>query len=367
MQKEILVDKENERFYDSKGRQIERMDIMKKLFCLTILFVVVSMFLGGCSVGADVRLVQGDDRIDVTIDGRPFTSYLYGESLRYTRQGREQTVGKPTLYPLYSPSGIRVNRGHPLVKVEGESDEHPHHVSIIFCYDQVNGNDFWAPKPPTVVRHVKITKMTGGTGRGTLSTIIHWIDKQGKVVLEEQRTMVFIAAGQDEYAIDFDIDLIAQDTKVVFTDTKEGGFGVRVADWMREYVKKDWFGNERLGTGMYTNSQGEQSQGNTWGRRAKWVKLDANKDGKEVGIAIFHHPSSVNYPTYWHSRGYGLFMANPLGQLAFQKGRKVENPTALNLTLQPGQKAHFGFRLLVYDGPRTSDQIEQRFYEFAKN
>ena len=33
-------------------------------------------------------------------------------------------------------------------------------------------------------------------------------------------------------------------------------------------------------------------------------------------IAIFDHPGNVNYPTYWHARGYGLFAANPLGRYA---------------------------------------------------
>ncbi len=197
--------------------------------------------------------------------------------------------------------------------------------------------------------------MTSDDGKGTLSTIMHWIDKNGDVVLEEDRKMVFHVY-EDEYAIDFTIKLTAQDKKAVFGDTKEGMFAIRVAEWLKE----------DSGTAEYLSSNGDKREENIWGKRAKWVRLQGQKDGKTAGVAIFNHPSSVNYPTYWHVRAYGLFAANPLGQGDFEQRRGVENPQWLNLTLQPGESVLFRFRLLVYDGPRTLEQLEQRFKEFAK-
>ncbi|UCC23514.1 MAG: PmoA family protein, partial [Planctomycetota bacterium] len=168
------------------------------------------------------------------------------------------------------------------------------------------------------------------------------------------RSMVF-RPGENEYAIDFSIDLTARDAEVVFEDTKEGMFAIRVAHWLRE--------NE---TGQYLSSSGGRTEENVWGRRARWVRLEGEKDGKTIGIAVFNHPASVNYPTYWHARGYGLFAANPLGQFVFDESRRQTNPQPFELTLQPGQTAHFGFRLLVYEGPRTRKQLEQRFDTFAE-
>ena len=193
---------------------------------------------------------------------------------------------------------------------------------------------------------------------------------QEKVLLEERRSMTF-SERPHAYAIDFTFDLIAGDKKVMFGDTKEGMFAIRAADWMREDFRAriGVIGISGTGKGKYLSSNGDEGHANVWGKRAKWVSLYATSpDGKPVGIAIFNHPSSVNYPTYWHARGYGLFSANPLGQGVFEKTR---NPAAidakpLNLTLQPGESAHFRFCLLVFDGRKSREELEQEFEDFAQ-
>jgi len=291
-----------------------------------------------------VEFIQHDDKIDVMIGSKHFTSYLYGMELT-----------KPILYPVHTPSGIVVNRGYPLAKVEGESTDHPHHTGVFFTYDKVNDDGFWnnTTSPPQI-KHVKVTEMKGGAGKGRLSTVMNWVGKSGQALLKENRTMVFLA-GKDEYAIDFSIDLAAQDTKVVFGDTKEGMFAIRAAGWLRE----------KGGTGRYLNSNGDQREKNVWGKRAKWVRLQGEKDGKKVGIAILNHPSSVNYPTYWHARGYGLFSANPLGQGAFEKKWNPRRAKRFNLTLEPGKVAHFRFLMVIYEGDKTKQELERQFREFA--
>ncbi len=297
-----------------------------------------------CGPEPEVRFVQGDNKIDVMIGEKHFTSYLCGDDLT-----------KPVLFPVHTPSGIVVNRGYPLAPVEGESTDHPHHVGVFFTYDRVNDDGFWnnTTSPPQI-KHVKVTEMTAGAGEGKLAILADWVGKSGRVLLQEDRSMVF-SAGENEYAIDFSIDLTARDKQVVVEDTKEGMFAIRFADWLRESE-----------TGEYLSSNGDRTEENVWGTRARWVRLEGRKDGKTIGIAIFNHPTSVNYPTYWHARGYGLFAANPLGQYVFEETRRQDNPQPFRLTLQPGQTAHFGFRLLVYEGPRTNDQLEQQFQTFAE-
>jgi hypothetical protein len=296
-----------------------------------------------CRQKQKVEFVPDDNKINVMIGDRHFTSYLYRDDLT-----------KPVLFPVHTPSGIVVNRGYPLATVEGESKDHPHHVGIFFTYDRVNDDGFWnnTTSPPQI-KHVKVTQMAGGDGKGKLSTVANWVGKSGRVLLQENRNMVF-RASENEYVIDFSIDLTAQDTEVVFSDTKEGMFAIRVAHWLRE--------NE---TGEYLSSNGDKTEKNVWGKRARWVRLEGEKDGKTIGIAIFNHPASVNYPTYWHARGYGLFAANPLGQYVFEKSRKQANPQPFQLTLQPGQSAHFRFGLVVYEGHRTKEQLQQQFERFT--
>lgn len=308
---------------------------MKLFTAITISLALVS----GCNMQPQVQFVPGDNKIDVMVGQNHFTSYRYGDQLT-----------KPILFPVCSPSGIPVNRSYPLAEVEGESKDHPHHTGLFFTYDEVNNEGFWnnVTSPPQI-KHIKVTEMTGGSGRGKLSTVMQWVGKTGDVLLVEKRDMIF-CAGTDEYFIDFSIDLIAQDTKVVFGDTKEGMFGIRVADWLREVG----------GSGRYLSSEGNRTEKNIWGRRTKWVCLQGEKDGRTIGIVIANHPTSVNYPTYWHARGYGLFAANPLGQYVFEKTRGKENPQRFQLELEPGQTAHFGFRVIIYEGSRTIDQIKRQ-------
>jgi hypothetical protein len=326
------------------------------MFKETIFAGMILFFVSACVTGADIKFVQDTNKIDILIGGNLLTTYRYGSELT-----------KPILYPVKSPSGIVLTRSFPFEIIPGESNDHPHHTGIFFAYDKVNNDGFWnnTTSPPQI-KHIKTTKMENGQ----LSTISHWVGKSGKVLLEEKRDMVFSWHGlparettakmavppPNEYAIDFNITLTAQDEKIVFGDTKEGMFAIRVADWL----------SEEKGTGKYLDSRGNIGEPNVWGKKADWARLEATKDGKTIGIAIFNHPTSACYPTYWHTRGYGLFSADPLGQLDFLKGRNIENPQPLNFTLQPGQNAIFRFRMIIYEGQKSAEQLERQFTAFKQ-
>ncbi|RYG06540.1 MAG: hypothetical protein EOO02_00270, partial [Chitinophagaceae bacterium] len=58
-----------------------------------------------------------DKRVDITIDGQPFTSYIYPDSLM-----------KSVLYPLHTSKGTLITRGWPMDPRSGERIDHPHHV-----------------------------------------------------------------------------------------------------------------------------------------------------------------------------------------------------------------------------------------------
>ena len=150
-----------------------------------VFLLIISMFAANSMAGPPkVELVKGENRIDVMIAGKPFTSYLYGSDLT-----------KPLLVPVRTPSGIEVSRRHPLTEIEGGSTDHGHHVGIFFAVDQVNGVKFWnntglSPQ----IRHVEITEVAGGAGTGKLSTVANWVDEKKQVLLEEKITMLLVAA-----------------------------------------------------------------------------------------------------------------------------------------------------------------------------
>src|SRR5687767_12333674 len=55
-------------------------------------------------------------RVDVSVDGKPFTSYIYPDELM-----------KPVLYPLRTSKGTLITRGWPMDPRAGERVDHPHH------------------------------------------------------------------------------------------------------------------------------------------------------------------------------------------------------------------------------------------------
>jgi hypothetical protein len=67
-------------------------------------------------------------------------------------------------------------------------------------------------------------------------------------------------------------------------------------------------------------------------------------------------------------RNYGLFSANPLGQGDFQRQSKYKkNPVLpLRLSLKQGETVHFRFLVIIYEGIRTKEQIEERFRKFVE-
>jgi len=334
-----------------------------------VFLLIISTFAANLMAGPPkVELVKGENRIDVVIGGEPFTSYLYGSDLT-----------KPLLVPVRTPSGIEVSRRHPLTRIEGGSTDHEHHVGIFFAVDQVNGVNFWKNTSVSPqIRHMEITEMAGGTGAGKLSTVSHWMDDKRQVLLEERRTMVFLAGGhENEYAIDLSMDLTAKSPRVLFEDIEEGMFAIRVSDYLRESDPKISpqqgrpLPNESIaGTGRYFSSNGDVTAKNVWGKRARWVALQGVRQGKVVGVAILNHPAGINYPTYWHVRNYGLFSANPLGQADFQRQQprkyRKNKIMPLRLMLEQGETAHFRFLVIVYEGFRTNLQIEERFRKFAE-
>src|SRR5215216_7757385 len=115
-----------------------------------------------------VRVIPNEAarRVDVFIDGQPFTSYIWPD-----------TIKKPVLYPLRTATGTIVTRGYPMDPRPGERVDHPHHVGLWFNYGDVNGVDFWnnsdaipakdAPKMGTIL-HRSIRKVESGNGQGTL-------------------------------------------------------------------------------------------------------------------------------------------------------------------------------------------------------
>ena len=313
---------------------------------------------------------EAEQRVDVLVDGQLFTAYLF-----------PSTIEKPVLYPIRSATGQTITRGFPLDPMPGERVDHPHHVGLWFNYGDVNGLDFWnnSDDIPAArkarygsIRHREIRGTESGAGEGVLEVTAEWVNNEGKALLREDTRFEFTA---DETARNIDriTTLTALDEPVVFTDNKEGVLGLRVTRALEHPATQPEIFTDASGkatevavlntvgvTGKSLTSVGIEGEA-VWGTRAKWNSLSGIVDGAPVTVAIFDHPSNTGYPTYWHSRGYGLFAANPLAPQAMTEG----DAEPLVITLQPNESLTFRHRIAVIAGGADAAGLETRYQAFA--
>ena len=337
----------------------------------------IAAFVAACAVvGAQAQRVQvtpndAARRVDITIDGKPFTSYIWPTTLK-----------KPVLYPLRSAKGTVVTRGYPLEPRQGDRVDHPHHVGLWMNHGDVNGLDFWNNSDDikgervahmgTIV-HRRIVEAKGGSDRGDLTVETEWLKPDGSALLKEQTRFVFRGTPESR-TIDRTTTLTALGEKVVFKDNKESFFGMRVARELElPYDKaevlvgadgkptaKPVMDNTGV-SGMYTSSEGLTGD-EVWGKRARWMMLTGAVQNAPVTIAILDRPSNPNYPAFWHARGYGLFAVNPLGERVLPGGGQKD----FDLTLEPGKSVTFNYRVVILDGKAKPEDIEQQYQAFAK-
>jgi hypothetical protein len=329
-------------------------------------FIAACAFAAPPAKGVQVVADEAQRRVDITIDGRPFTSYIWPTNLK-----------KPVLYPLIDSDGVTLTRGFP--PRPGERVDHPHHVGLWFNYARVNNFDFWnnseAIKPENhakmgTIVFDKILSTKSGANRGELATLSTWIDGHDHPILDEDTHFVF-SGSKGARVIDRIATLKALD-HVVFEDEKDGMLGLRVASWLESTtagggVFTDSHGVETKvataspdATGEYLTSQGIKGDA-AWSTRGRWCSLTGhNKDGHIVTIAIFDNPGNPGYPTTWHARGYGLFAANPLGLSVFNPKEKP-----INFTLEKGERATFRYRIVFYTHAATPEELDREADAFA--
>jgi Methane oxygenase PmoA len=316
-----------------------------------------------------VTVHEEQRRVDVTIDGQPFTSYIWPDRL-----------AKPVLYPLRTANGTVITRGYPLDPRPGERADHPHHVGMWLNYENVNGIDFWnnseaikpqdAPKMGTI-RQRTIIAAEGGAEEGKLEVEADWLTYSRKALLQEHTRFVF-RGGPDFRSVDRITTLRAQDEKVVFADAKDGMLGLRVVRALEMPSDKAEVFTDASGratavakldntgvNGVYLTSEGKKGEA-AWGTRGRWCNLSGKIGDEPVTITILDHPANPGFPTYWHARGYGLFAANPLGEKVFSNAKEE-----LNLTLAPHQTVTFRYRILITSGVASPESTEAAYKAFV--
>jgi len=296
---------------------------------------------------ADVTAERSPHGATVKIDGKLFTEYL------------TQSGTKPVLWPVIGPTGKSVTRPWPVEGEPQQTKDHPHHRSLWFTHGSVNGIDFWTDVPADKrgrVVHRDFVKIASGATAEIVARD-DWLSPEGNKVCEDQCRLLFGAEDTSRW-IDYAITLRASEGPLEFGDTKEGTFGLRVADSMRVDAK---------GGGRIVNSRG-QTDAAAWAQPAEWVDYHGPLDGGApaqrvvVGIAILNHPGSFRYPTRWHVRTYGLFAANPFAEHEFTG----DTSHPISYTLAKGKELVLRYRILLHLGDEKQGRVAEAFKDYAK-
>ncbi|HTI49877.1 MAG TPA: PmoA family protein [Planctomycetaceae bacterium] len=293
---------------------------------LTALLALLVPALAAAAEG--VRLEKKGDAIVVTIDGKEFTTY-----------NTAKTQPKPYFWPVVTADGANIVRS--LEKPE----DHPHHKGIWCSIDEVNGIKFWAEKGKIVNVSAEVVAEAGKPPR--IHAVNHWVNADGSPVLRETIDVTFFP----NRLMIYDAQFTAVDKPVTFHDTKEGMFGIRMANPLRE----------RVG-GRIVNAEGLKGMKECWGKESKWVDYVGEMDGKTYGVTIFDGPNNVRKSRY-HVRDYGLFSLSPFGQKAYTNDMLPADP----LTLEPGKSIRLRYGLYVHNGDTTEGHVVEAYEQFLKS
>ncbi len=171
------------------------------------------ILLTALPLAAQVKFTPAAEKIDVEIDGKPFTTfYISGDA-----------APKPYLHPLRMADGLIVTRRFPMESVPGETKDHPHHRGLWFTHGDVNKLDFWVNEKSTtplkvprgVIKLEGTPKVKEGKKQGTIDSVHIWSTPDGKPLLRENRRMTFHS----------DPTLRMVDFDVTFTATRQGRLG----------------------------------------------------------------------------------------------------------------------------------------------
>lgn len=266
------------------------------------------------------------DRVTVYAGDRLFTEYLFTDDSKY-----------PFFYPVMGP---RTGRSVTTCR----SLPYPHHSSVFFGCDRVNGGNYWQEgldRGRIVSRQVKLVRAKGR--QIELEQDCAWERPGAESPFTDHRRIVLSAPSPDRRVIDFDVTLTAR-TKVRIEQSNHSLFAVRMAPELAV-----------TGGGALMNAAGDTGEKGTYGKAAPWADGRGSWGGATEGVALFPHPANRWAPSPWFTRDYGFFSPTPMQWLP---DRAVE--------FQPGEKVRLRYRVVVHADAPDPATLEQEYREWAR-
>jgi hypothetical protein len=340
---------------------------------------LIALALGALAAAAGAAVLPAAEPDAVTIKvSDDHIDFLAGKAL-VTGYHKAATVAKPYFWPVNAPGGVPLTRAWPMERPapRGGSDDHPHQKSAWFCHGdvfpegmdltaaekhgQLDSVDFWSEETGHgVITCRSVSEPKAEKGHGWVTTENEWRTAEGRKVLDETRTLHLYDFG-DARLLVVESDLLASVVPVTFGDTKEGSFGIRINDAIREEIVVDK--KKVKGPGKIENAEGKVGESEVWGHPSAWCDYSGPIDGKTVGLAILTDPTNA-YASCWHSRGYGLMAANPFGR--DKSGFPAMKGKTELVKLGKGEHLKLRFGILLHDGDAKEGKVGEYYERFVK-
>lgn len=222
--------------------------------------------------------------------------------------------------------------------------DHVHHKGIWTSIDEVNDIRYWAEKGTIRNAGVEVNVESGDPAVFTVTN--HWLgNDEQPLLIETTQIAVF-----PNRLLSYDTTFQAVGQPVTFNDTKEGLFGIRLPNEMRESAAG----------GPVVGSNGDVGSKALWGRTMSWIDYTGPVAGRLCGVAIMDHPENFR-PSRYHVRDYGLFSISPFGESSYTNGASVAKP----FTLEADKTVRLRYGLYVHTGDTAAAHVADAYQQFV--
>lgn len=254
-----------------------------------------------------------------------FTAYKFSGDQKY-----------PYFWPVNGPESGK--------SITTESSEpYPHHHSLFFGCDKVNGGNYWQEgndRGQIVSEGPEIIEASGD--RVAFQDHCLWRIPGQDPILDDVRKVRVSAPSASLRLIDFEITLKAL-VDVHIEKSNHALFSARVAPEL--CVQSG---------GVLRNAEGNAGEEATFGIASPWMDYTGIRDGVAEGIAILQHPDNEEYPFPWFTRDYGFFSPTPMNWL-----------DESGLTLTKGEEVTLRYRVVVHAGDAEAAGIAGQFDAYS--
>ena len=290
--------------------------------------VLIALFSYQSVMAQKISAQKIGDRIDVIIDGQFFTSYHFAENEKY-----------PFFFPVNGPSGSLVT--------SMRNGIYPHHSSLFFGCDKVNGGNYWQEgldRGQIVSIRAEIEQ--NSESELTILNECIWTRPGATAPIKDFRTITISTTPDGAYQIDFDVKMEMLED-VTIEKTNHSLFSARLDQDLNV-----------LNGGTMINAEGDRGEKETFGKPSSWIDFYGNRGKGKEGLAVLQHPSNDWYPSPWFTRDYGFISPTPMyWPEDEQKGTHLKKGESVNLK----------YRVIVHQGDHLEADISGKFDAYSKD